>query len=64
MPNVTLIDNYDSFTWNLVHCLGSLGATVAVRRNDQIVVADVVGERPDAIAEEAMRFATQAKRGQ
>ena len=49
MPNVTLIDNYDSFTWNLVHYLGSLGAAVSVHRNDQIAVADVVGERPDAV---------------
>jgi anthranilate synthase component 2 len=49
MPNVTLIDNYDSFTWNLVHYLGALGADVAVYRNDQIAVADVLGSRPDAI---------------
>ena len=49
MPNVTLIDNYDSFTWNLVHYLGALGAKVTVRRNDKISVADVIAAKPDAI---------------
>jgi anthranilate synthase component II len=49
MPTVTLIDNYDSFTFNLVHYLGSLGAKVTVHRNDQISVTDVVAARPDAI---------------
>src|ERR1700736_3617099 len=33
MTAITLIDNYDSFTWNLVHCLGALGADVTVLRN-------------------------------
>jgi anthranilate synthase/aminodeoxychorismate synthase-like glutamine amidotransferase len=49
MPNVTLIDNYDSFTFNLAHYLGALGAEVAVWRNDQISIADVLAARPDAI---------------
>ena len=49
MPTVTLIDNYDSFTFNLVHYLGSLGADVSVYRNDRISVADVLAARPDAI---------------
>lgn len=49
MPKVTLIDNYDSFTYNLVHYLGSLGAQVSVWRNDKISVADVIQARPDAI---------------
>lgn len=49
MPSVTLIDNYDSFTWNLVHYLGSLGASVTVHRNDQISVAAVLAGAPDAI---------------
>ena len=35
MPSVTLIDNYDCFTFNLVHYLGALGAEVKVLRNDQ-----------------------------
>jgi anthranilate synthase component II len=49
MPNVTLIDNYDSFTFNLVHYFGELGASVAVHRNDQISVAAVLAAAPDAI---------------
>jgi anthranilate synthase component II len=49
MPAVTLIDNYDSFTFNLVHYLGSLGADVSVHRNDQVSVADILAARPDAI---------------
>ncbi len=46
---VTLIDNYDSFTYNLVHYLGELGATVTVHRNDTVSVEDVLAEKPDAI---------------
>jgi anthranilate synthase component 2 len=46
---VTLIDNYDSFTWNLVHYLGSLGADVTVHRNDKVTVGDVIGAKPEAI---------------
>ena len=38
MANVTLIDNYDSFTFNLVHYFGELGARVTVHRNDKIGV--------------------------
>src|SRR5579863_2832595 len=49
MPSVTLIDNYDSFTFNLAHYLGALGAEVSVWRNDEISVADVLSARPDAI---------------
>jgi anthranilate synthase component 2 len=46
---VLLIDNYDSFTFNLVHYLGGLGADVTVHRNDKIAVTDVIAARPDAI---------------
>ncbi len=46
---VLMIDNYDSFTWNLVHYFGSLGAELDVRRNDQISVADVLDNPPEAI---------------
>jgi anthranilate synthase component 2 len=46
---ILVIDNYDSFTYNLVHYLGELGAKVAVRRNDKISVDDVVAMDPDAI---------------
>ena len=42
MPSVTLIDNYDSFTFNLVHYLGSLGADVTVWRNDARSVDDIM----------------------
>jgi anthranilate synthase component 2 len=47
--SVVLIDNYDSFTFNLVHYLGELGADVVVHRNDKVAVADVIAARPDAI---------------
>jgi len=46
---IVLIDNYDSFTFNLFHYLGGLGADVAVHRNDKISVADVMALEPDAI---------------
>jgi anthranilate synthase component II len=44
-----LIDNYDSFTYNLVHYLGELGATCDVIRNDKISAADVIKKKPKAI---------------
>ncbi len=40
---ILLIDNYDSFTWNLVHRLGELGAEALVRRNDEISVEEALG---------------------
>ena len=46
---LTLIDNYDSFTYNLVHYLGELGARCRVYRNDQITVAKLLAENPSAI---------------
>jgi anthranilate synthase component 2 len=46
---IVLIDNYDSFTFNLVHYLGGLGADVAVHRNDKISVGDVMAAEPEAI---------------
>lgn len=46
---VALIDNYDSFTWNLVHYLGELGADVDVYRNDAISVDELKAKQPDAI---------------
>ena len=49
MPAVILIDNYDSFTFNLAHYLGALGAEVSVWRNDEISVAEALGANPDAI---------------
>lgn len=44
-----LIDNYDSFTYNLVHYLGELGTEVVVRRNDALDVQAAMALRPDAI---------------
>jgi len=44
-----LIDNYDSFTYNLVHYLGELGAEVEVRRNDAIDVQAAMAMRPEGI---------------
>jgi anthranilate synthase component 2 len=46
---VLLLDNYDSFTYNLYQYLCELGATVEVRRNDQVSVAEVAAMRPDRI---------------
>ena len=46
---IILIDNYDSFTWNLVHYLGELGAEIQVHRNDQISVGQVFSARPQAV---------------
>lgn len=44
-----LIDNYDSFTYNLVHYFGELGADVVVRRNDALSVDDAMAMAPSAI---------------
>lgn len=44
-----LIDNYDSFTYNLVHYLGELGADVMVKRNDALDIQDAMALQPEAI---------------
>ena len=44
-----LIDNYDSFTYNLVHYVGELGAEVVVKRNDELTVQDAMGLGADMI---------------
>ncbi|MGB8914723.1 MAG: aminodeoxychorismate/anthranilate synthase component II, partial [Candidatus Sulfotelmatobacter sp.] len=46
---VFILDNYDSFTYNLVQYFGELGAQVEVRRNDQLTVADVEAMQPEHI---------------
>jgi anthranilate synthase/aminodeoxychorismate synthase-like glutamine amidotransferase len=46
---VFVLDNYDSFTYNLVQYLGELGANVVVRRNDQVSVGDVEAMHPEHI---------------
>jgi len=47
--NVLAIDNYDSFTYNLVQYLGELGAEVVVVRNDKATVAELLERRPDRL---------------
>jgi len=46
---ILLIDNYDSFTYNLLHYIGELGVDVAVHRNDKISVDEAINLNPDAI---------------
>ena len=46
---IVLIDNYDSFTYNLVHYLSELGAEVTVKRNDKITVEQILEMSPDGI---------------
>jgi anthranilate synthase component 2 len=49
MPRLLMIDNYDSFTYNLVQYLGELGAEVEVLRNDAAPVEALLARRPDAL---------------
>jgi anthranilate synthase/aminodeoxychorismate synthase-like glutamine amidotransferase len=46
---ILLIDNYDSFTWNLAQYLGALGAALLVRRNDEIPLDEIAALRPERI---------------
>ena len=46
---ILMIDNYDSFTWNLVQYLGELGAEVETVRNDAVSLGDIIGMKPEAI---------------
>ena len=46
---ILVIDNYDSFTWNIVHYLRALGAGVRVERSDEISVADALGSGADGL---------------
>ncbi|HEV2618346.1 MAG TPA: aminodeoxychorismate/anthranilate synthase component II, partial [Acidobacteriaceae bacterium] len=46
---VFVLDNYDSFTYNLVQYMGELGAEIVVRRNDELTPAQVEAMRPDRI---------------
>ena len=46
---VVMIDNYDSFTYNIVQCIGSMGAEVEVYRNDKVTVAEVEARGPSRI---------------
>ena len=46
---VLMVDNYDSFTYNIVHYLAELGADVTVKRNDEITVEEIADYNPDAL---------------
>jgi anthranilate synthase/aminodeoxychorismate synthase-like glutamine amidotransferase len=46
---VFVLDNYDSFTYNLVQYIGELGAQVEVRRNDEVTIAEIEAMRPERI---------------
>ena len=46
---ILLIDNYDSFTYNLYQYLGELGEDIVVKRNDNISIADIENMKPEAI---------------
>ena len=46
---ILVIDNYDSFTYNLVQYLGELGADLEVRRNDEVSLAEVKRMKPERI---------------
>ncbi|HEV2605271.1 MAG TPA: aminodeoxychorismate/anthranilate synthase component II [Microvirga sp.] len=49
MTRVLVVDNYDSFTWNLVHLIGPLVQSVDVVRNDATTAEAILAERPDAV---------------
>lgn len=49
MTKTLVIDNYDSFTYNLVHFLGELGADITVKRNDKITLDEIAAMAPEAI---------------
>ncbi len=46
---ILVVDNYDSFTYNLVHYLNELGAETLVVRNDALSVAEALALRPEAV---------------
>jgi anthranilate synthase component 2 len=49
MKNILVIDNYDSFTWNLVHYLEEIGAKTTVVRNDELTADQALAKKPDGI---------------
>lgn len=49
MPSVLIVDNYDSFTYNLVQYMGELGARIEVVRNDRATVDELVARRPERV---------------
>jgi len=48
-PNILVVDNYDSFTWNLVHYLHDVGAQTRVIRNDELTAEEALASAPDGI---------------
>src|SRR6476646_5409929 len=44
---ILMIDNYDSFTFNLVQFLGELGQELVIKRNDEVTIADIENMKPD-----------------
>src|SRR5580698_611741 len=48
-PSILVVDNYDSFVYNLVQYMAELGAEVTVRRNDEVTTADVAAMEPDGV---------------
>ena len=48
-PHILVVDNYDSFTWNLVHYLEELGASTKVVRNDELTVEQALALKPNGI---------------
>src|SRR5579863_1320854 len=48
-PNILVVDNYDSFVYNLVQYMAELGAEVTVRRNDEVTASDVAELHPDGV---------------
>ena len=51
---ILVVDNYDSFTWNLVHYLAELGAETRVVRNDDLTAAEALALKPEALLLSAM----------
>src|SRR6202789_3295467 len=49
VPSILVVDNYDSFVYNLVQYMAELGAEVTVRRNDEVTAADVATMKPDGV---------------
>lgn len=46
---ILVIDNYDSFTWNLVHLIGATGTPVEVERNDSLSISDAIARNPNGV---------------